>query len=734
MSRRKVADTAARWVVGAGGMATIASIVAILGFITLEAAPLFKAPYASLASAFSIGSEARHLTPATDEYREVLEVIGEDGHARFSSLDDGRVVDDLAIPGLGEQRIATATRAGKDHVFLATSNGELIGIRLPFEVRRQEGTPQLHSHATQIGTWTLSSPGAPPALIGAGVPHEGNFTVVFALPDAPPQVLETTETHNLFGSAQRQEARHELPLRYGGTARTLLVNASGDRAYVGSTNGYVYDWDLRDADSPRLVDAVDATGRRDVPVTALSFLIGEHAIVVGDAAGRVSVCFPVRDPALESGWRLQKVHDFAPHRGAVTAIAASPRDRSFVTGDETGQVLLRHSTTERTLLELPNAHGPIAALTFSPKANGAIAVTSGGHVVNWDITNPHPEVTLASLFGKVWYEGYDAPAYVWQSTGGTDDFEAKLSLIPLILGTMKGTLYALFFAVPVAVMAALYTSQFSHPRVRTLVKPTVEIMAALPSVVLGFLAGLWLAPTIEGIVPAVLAMCVVVPLLMLATGGLWSRMPASWRRWIRPGMEIIVLAPLIVLGVQLCLWANPWLERVCFGGDFRTWLSGYLGLRFDQRNALIVGFAMGFAVIPIIFTISEDALSNVPQRLLSASLALGATPWQTAVRVVLPTASPGIFSAIMVGFGRAVGETMIVLMATGNTPVLDWNIFTGMRTLSANIAVEVPEAPYGGTLYRVLFLAALLLFAATFFVNTAAELVRQRLRQRYQRL
>ncbi len=137
-------------------------------------------------------------------------------------------------------------------------------------------------------------------------------------------------------------------------------------------------------------------------------------------------------------------------------------------------------------------------------------------------------------------------------------------------------------------------------------------------------------------------------------------------------------------------------------------------MRFDQRNCLVVGFAMGFAVIPIIFTISEDALSNVPQRLISASLALGATRWQTAMRVVLPTASPGIFSAIMIGFGRAVGETMIVLMATGNTPVLDWNIFTGMRTLSANIAVEIPEAPYGGTLYRVLFLAGLLLFAATF--------------------
>ena len=115
---------------------------------------------------------------------------------------------------------------------------------------------------------------------------------------------------------------------------------------------------------------------------------------------------------------------------------------------------------------------------------------------------------------------------------------------------------------------------------------------------------------------------------------------------------------------------------------------------------------MGFAVIPIIFTIADDAFSSVPANLTAGSLALGASRWQTALRVVLPTASPGVFSAIMIGFGRAVGETMIVLMATGNTPVLDWSIFNGMRTLSANIAVEIPEAPYGGTLYRVLFLAA----------------------------
>jgi phosphate transport system permease protein len=189
--------------------------------------------------------------------------------------------------------------------------------------------------------------------------------------------------------------------------------------------------------------------------------------------------------------------------------------------------------------------------------------------------------------------------------------------------------------------------------------------------------------------------------------------------------------PVLVGAVLLCLSLNASLESLLFGADYKSWLANTFGLRYDQRNALVVGFAMGFAIIPIIFSISEEALSNVPRNLIAGSLALGATPWQTLARLVFISASPGIFSALMIGFGRAVGETMIVLMATGNTPIMDWSLFNGFRTLSANIAVEIPEAPHGGTLYRTLFMAALLLFAITFLVNTGAEIIRQRLRKKY---
>jgi phosphate transport system permease protein len=543
-------------------------------------------------------------------------------------------------------------------------------------------------------------------------------------------VIAIRETIPLVGPPVREETRHAVSLEAEGEITALAIDNRGNHAYVGTSTGRVLRIDLGAPDGARVSGALDATSRPGVGVSALGLLLGDRTLLVGDAAGAVSSWLIL--PEEPAG--LRRAQSFESHPAAVIGFAPSARDKGFFSADGGGTIRLHYATTGNTLLSVRHPAAAVRALAYPPKADGLLAIDTGGRLAHWEVHNPHPQAALGSLFGKTLYEGYREPAFVWQSTGATDDFEEKLSLTPLIYGTLKGTFYAMLLAVPLAILGALYASQFMHPTLKGLIKPVIEIMAALPSVVLGFLAGLWLAPMIERIVPAIFLFPLVVCATILLAAALWRLAPAGVRGRLRPGTEVVVLAPVVVASGWFALRLGGLVESTLLGGDYRGWLLSVLGLTYDQRNSLVVGFAMGFAVIPIIFTIAEDALSNVPPYLSAGSLALGATRWQTAIRVVLPTASPGIFSALMIGLGRAVGETMIVLMATGNTPLMDWSVFNGFRALSANIAVELPEAPQGGTLYRVLFLAAFLLFVMTFIVNTAAEVVRLRLRRRYQAL
>ena len=292
----------------------------------------------------------------------------------------------------------------------------------------------------------------------------------------------------------------------------------------------------------------------------------------------------------------------------------------------------------------------------------------------------------------------------------------------------------MLFAIPLAIMGAIYTAYFMSPGMRNIVKPTIEIMAALPTVILGFLAGLWFAPLVEAYLTAMFLLFLMIPAAVLLTAWVWGRLPESFRLRVPAGSEAMILIPVIMLVTTVVFGSSKTLELWLFGGNLPLWMSQQWGITYDQRNSFVVGIAIGFAVIPTIFSISEDAIFGVPRHLTTGSLALGATPWQTMARVILLTASPGIFSAVMIGLGRAVGETMIVVMATGNTAIMDLNMFQGFRALSANIATEMPESELGSTHYRILFLAGLVLFVATFMFNTVAEVVRQRLRQKYSSL
>jgi phosphate transport system permease protein len=259
------------------------------------------------------------------------------------------------------------------------------------------------------------------------------------------------------------------------------------------------------------------------------------------------------------------------------------------------------------------------------------------------------EVTLSKMWWPQLWPGYDDAASVWQPVSEIP----KFGIWPLIIGTLKVTVVAMAVSVPLGVGAALYVSQYARPNTREVVKPVVELLAGIPSVVLGFFA-------------------------------------------------LMIMA---------------------------SWFQNLFG--FESRlNALVSGVALSFAVIPVIFTLAEEAFGAVPRSYVEASTALGAARWQTVLRVVLPAASPGIAAGIALGLGRAIGETMIVLMASGNAAIVSASLTDSTRTIAATIAAELAEVVFGGAHYTVLFFLGTLLFLATFAVNTVGDWAIRRMKRK----
>ncbi len=261
----------------------------------------------------------------------------------------------------------------------------------------------------------------------------------------------------------------------------------------------------------------------------------------------------------------------------------------------------------------------------------------------------HKEVTLRQMFLAQKWPGYDEAVHIWQPVSEV----AKYAVWPLIVGTLKVTVVSMLIATPLGVGAALYISQFAAPRVRETVKPIIELLAAIPSVVLGFFA-------------------------------------------------LMVMA---------------------------SWFQDTLGLE-SRLNALVAGVALSVAIIPVVFTISEEAFGAVPRSYIEASTALGAARWQTTLRVVVPAASPGIAAGMSLGLGRAIGETMIVLMASGNAAILSGSMTESVRTIAATIAAELAEVVFGGAHYTVLFFLGTLLFLTTFIINLMGDWCIARMKRR----
>ncbi len=725
-------DTLARWLIGVGGVSVILAVVLIFFYLLLVVSPLFKPASTELKQMGSRPDWAvtAPLYLAEEEQKEVGIRIAANGTIEFFRVQDAQTIQTIDFFRGGNGKFLQVSEAIEHSGLLAavSTDGRVFLFRQVYETRFDGGVeqrqiipslefpygrePVIEFASTDVAALALSATDS--GLLLAALDANGGI-----------EILSATRQENLMtGEVTLDSSRYRTRLDTRPT--TLAVSGNHRWLYLGDVEGRVHRLGLPGLEVAQTLDL------KSGPITSMSMLLGGISLLAGSENGTISQLFPVRDE--KNQYSLELIRQFHGGAAPVRQIIDEQRRKGFLVLDEHAGLAIYHSTAGRLIHAQSLAQLQPRAAALSPRADGLLLEGRDGTLYQLAIDNEHPEISFSSLWRKVWYENYTAPEYVWQSSAANNEFEPKFSLTPLVFGTLKAALYAMLFAIPLALMGAAYTAYFMAPRLRQLVKPGIEIMAALPTVILGFLAGLWFAPYLEEHLAGIFALLLILPPGVLLFAWWWDQYDGPVKALLAEGYEPVLQLPVLVLLGWFALWVAEPLQYGIFGTDLRFWLSHQAGIDYDQRNALVVGCAMGLAVIPTIFSIAEDAIFGVPRSLSNGSLALGATPWQSLVRVVIPTASPGIFSALMIGLGRAVGETMIVLMATGNTPIMDWNLFEGMRTLAANIAVEMPESEVGSSHYRILFLAALVLFLFTFVVNTGAELVRQRLRDRYSSL
>lgn len=735
---RMFKDKVSRVSITSAGYGVVFSLALIFIYLFYEVMPILKGADVEQQASFQLPVDSQQNDVAhllMERYQEMGVAFTMNGNITFFDSISGDVEHSASINELTDAS-ATSFAHGENLgglVGYGFDNGEVLFAKPDYELNfpndLREITPLL-SYPYGDAPFALDTQGAAIELLAVQESTRGRaqaFAVGYTADERLVSARVSTRENLFTGEVTSQVVRNELP-SIPGTPQAMLVDKSFRNLFIADTDGHIHYLDLSDPEDPRWIESVNVTNG---DITAMEFLVGTVSVVVGTSEGELSQWFLVRDD--DNNYSLDRVRDFDQHAGAITSISTEYTRKGFVASDNTGGIGLHYGTSSRTLfLNKVSDHG-IPQVAMSPVDKAIFTLADSGEITNYSVWNEHPQLSFTALWNKVWYEGRAEPEYVWQSSSASDEFESKFSLIPLSVGTLKAAFFAMLFAMPLGIMAAIYTAYFMTPKLRGVVKPTIEIMEALPTVILGFLAGLWLAPFMEGNLPAVFTILIGLPFMMLLMAFAWKSLPENITNRVPAGWEAALLIPIVLLFGTFAVSASPYMEVLFFDGSMRQWLTDH-GITYDQRNALVVGVAMGFAVIPTIYSIAEDAVFNVPKHLTQGSLALGATPWQTMIGVVLPTASPGIFSALMIGFGRAVGETMIVLMATGNSPIVNFNIFEGMRTLSANIAVELPETAVGSSHFRILFLAALVLFTFTFILNTIAEIVRQRLRRRYSSL
>ncbi|PLC56317.1 ABC transporter permease subunit [Photobacterium carnosum] len=728
---RRGKDQLTRVGVTAGGIFVLITLMLIFFYLLYVIVPIFSSVAVNPKQHLSLSVTSKTALLGVDDSNKIAYRFSHDGKVIFVDLHSpSPSATILKQQTIIKNPTAYAVSLPRDDmVAYATAQGQVKIVKPAFALTFSEANKHLQpSIQYPFGQTPLALAPAGETITQLAISGRDDRTIV----------VGKTATNQLYGLSlllpenvvQRANGWQQQRFDITNTPAKIddfQLTPDGKTLYVLSgSNLYLYKLTANTA-FLRKIENIATGNSKPVSITLLS---GANSLLITNSDNTISQWFEV----VKQGKRqLISVRTFHFSASPLVKIVPEYYRKGFFAIQKDGTTSAYY-TAERKVIYKDKVFTKVPTdIAISPKAN-LLVTLDNGQLQSYQVKNAHPDIGLSSLLQKVWYEGYAEPDYVWQSTSASDEFEPKLSLVPIVFGTLKAAVYSMFFAIPLALAGAIYTAYFMSNKVRRVIKPTVELMEALPTVILGFLAGVWLAPIVEQYLAGIALGIVLLPLAIIVVGWSWSMLPGQWRSRVPNGFHIALLIPVIIAVTYGCFGLSPWIETQFFNGDLQGYLNNHLGIGYDQRNALIVGIAMGFAVIPTIFTIAEDAIFSVPAHLTKGSLALGATQWQTLTKVVLLTASPGIFSAIMMGLGRAVGETMIVLMATGNTPVMDWNLLQGLRTLAATIAIEMPESEVGSSHYRVLFLAAFVLFVFTFVFNTIAEVVRQRLRAKYSSL
>jgi len=476
-----------------GGIAVIAAIAGIFIFILSQILPLFRAPSVEYVGSFPI-SKVEIKAIAVDEWSELPMFVDRQGRISFVDLSDrdeseSRGMFSLAPDFSESDPEFTFVRYNQDRsdLLLGTDDGRFTAVRISYQATHPAGERRLvvpsltPTPITEIGV-----PGQPFELFDYVDAGRIKLAVAVQREDGAARVnaLVLRQRQTLLGpGALEVDKSFDLTGLFPGEPTNIHLTGEGDFLIVSTAEGFLHLL-ARDDDGFSLRQSLAPfEDVENQEIHSINFLSGNISLVLTNGDG-VARMFSIYHDSVSGIRILGKTKDFEPLPSGATFFSPSLRNKGFIFGTE-DFASLRFATTAQTRWESELDY-QVKRVVLGGRYDKILMLDDNNTLHLYDLRDRHPQAGWAAYFGKIHYEGRADPEYVWQSTGGSDAFEPKISMVPLIIGTVKGTIYAMLFAIPISLLCAIYTSQFLPSRIRRTVKPAMEIMESVPTVVLGF--------------------------------------------------------------------------------------------------------------------------------------------------------------------------------------------------------------------------------------------------------